>query len=375
MLKRLLVTLFLFNSTLLFASQKNLSLQDHKSEAQFKKITNDIANLYESEIKELNVIFSTRLNWHEDSPNASALKIENSWSINFNGGLYREAQITNDAYALSVCHEIGHLIGGAPFNSSNLTHETSVEGQSDFWASTVCIKNYFSHFPDQDYRPSKEAQKICNPRQNFTATEKTNCMRTIDAGISLASFLSKSEKNKKINYFQIDSAISSFTKKEHPNAQCRFDTIKIGALCELENVKMTKTTFLSRELSDLNCKISNKAEFSNVRANCWFNSDINNLIINVTKVSKKNSWGKVSIVFSNHESAKYDFSINLEKDGAQYLELQINHDSVTLKENAKDQIVLFNFKTLKKIKNPINAHLEIRKDGIVIQKLKLLLTN
>ena len=36
------------------------------------------------------------------------------WIINLYGGLARHPLITEDAYALVICHEIGHHIGGAP---------------------------------------------------------------------------------------------------------------------------------------------------------------------------------------------------------------------------------------------------------------------
>merc|ERR1719433_1078923 len=79
--------------------------------------------------------------WHDDNANAYASKTGLSWEVFMLGGLARHAAITKDGFALVVCHEIGHLIGGAPLIPGR-PEPIANEGQADYWGATKCLKRY-----------------------------------------------------------------------------------------------------------------------------------------------------------------------------------------------------------------------------------------
>lgn len=59
------------------------------------------------------------------------------------GGTTRVKGMTKDAYATIICHELGHVLGGAPYQTINGVEWSSAEGQADFFAARVCLPKYF----------------------------------------------------------------------------------------------------------------------------------------------------------------------------------------------------------------------------------------
>jgi hypothetical protein len=59
------------------------------------------------------------------------------------GGTTRAKGMTKDAYAAAVCHELGHVLGGAPYQTIKGSEWASSEGQADFFAASVCLPEYF----------------------------------------------------------------------------------------------------------------------------------------------------------------------------------------------------------------------------------------
>ena len=63
------------------------------------------------------------------------------WIVNMYGGLARHALTTPDSFAGVICHELGHHLGGYPRKSTAFW--ASNEGQSDYFASTKCLRRVF----------------------------------------------------------------------------------------------------------------------------------------------------------------------------------------------------------------------------------------
>ena len=66
---------------------------------------------------------------------------ENEALILVNNGLMVHSQMNIKLLDLFLCHELGHLLGGAPkiIRRNGKTSWSSVEGQSDYYASSVCM--------------------------------------------------------------------------------------------------------------------------------------------------------------------------------------------------------------------------------------------
>lgn len=76
--------------------------------------------------------------------NASAQRMGSTWVVNMYGGLARHNEITIDGFALVLCHEIGHHLGGAPKYGGFNTWGTN-EGGSDYFATLKCLRRIFQN--------------------------------------------------------------------------------------------------------------------------------------------------------------------------------------------------------------------------------------
>lgn len=134
------------------------------------------------------------------------------------GGLAAIPNVTEDAFTLVVCHELGHLYGGEPFSDPN--NRTSIEGQADYWAGQRCFKEVVGDLPK--LIPSKASLSIC---RNDEA-----CARGLDAALVLTAFYAD---NRSIPHPQLgtpDQNVVTEILKTHPEPQCRLDTYRAGLL-------------------------------------------------------------------------------------------------------------------------------------------------
>lgn len=214
-------------------------------ETVFNHVINVVEELYKPIVKKHGGNLEVVRKWTDGTVNAYAQQIGSTWKVSMFGGLARHAAITPDGFALVVCHEIGHHIGGAPKNKNwwGSIAWSSNEGQSDYWGSTKCLKRIFKEleeeasldFEDVDY---KFAEKECDKR--YADQEgKDMCVRASMAGKSLALLFKDLRKMKTdIRFNTPDKKVVVKTYNKHPEPQCRIDTYLAGALCykSLEDV-------------------------------------------------------------------------------------------------------------------------------------------
>lgn len=140
------------------------------------------------------------------------------------GGFARLPGMTLDGLALTACHEIGHGIGGAPFKISG----TSTEGQSDYFASKVCLPIVFKYLEDRKIRTQNNyVHNLC---EKFTGLH-SDCLRlfsAIEADIIFFRYLG-TETSFSTRATEEAQGINR-TDSFYPTAQCRLDTMSNGAL-------------------------------------------------------------------------------------------------------------------------------------------------
>jgi len=86
------------------------------SEAQFNKVIDRVDSLFKSKIQSLGAQLVFNRNWNDGTVNAYAQRDQsnpNVWNVAMFGGLARHPQMTEDGFAVVVCHELGHHLGGA----------------------------------------------------------------------------------------------------------------------------------------------------------------------------------------------------------------------------------------------------------------------
>lgn len=136
--------------------------------------------------------------------------------VHIYGGLAAIPNVTEDSFALVVCHELGHLYAGVPYSDAH--NRLSVEGQADHWAGLHCFKEVVGALPK--LVPSKTSLTACKSDEA--------CARGLDAALILTAFFAD---NRSIPHPRVDTPdrnVATEILKTHPEPQCRLDTYRAG---------------------------------------------------------------------------------------------------------------------------------------------------
>jgi hypothetical protein len=210
------------------------------TEETFNSVIDKVVKVYEPIITANNATLKVARNWDDGTVNAYASRSGSTWNVAMFGGLARHAAITADGFALVVCHELGHHIGGAPkkggwFGSAWATNE----GQADYFATLKCLRKSF--------RGENNAEIVKNldvPAAVTTAcaeqfsdnAEQLICERGAMAGLSTAKLFQDLRSQTTAPEFTTpDSKVASKTDHNHPDTQCRLDTYFAGAICNIDD--------------------------------------------------------------------------------------------------------------------------------------------
>jgi len=159
--------------------------------------------------------------WEDPYFGASASKSEipNSIAVYARGGLVRVPEMTEDILALVLCHELGHVLGGAPYQDVPGAEWTSVEGQADFFASSRCLPSYFQNLAEGKLEPKELQRKV---------------LETSLATVLFFQKYSLAEKEPISLEKAAPEIATSLDRIRYPSLQCRLDTFKAGASCVTE---------------------------------------------------------------------------------------------------------------------------------------------
>lgn len=204
------------------------------SEAQFNAVITRVEEVYSSIVSQHGGRLVVQRNWTDGTVNAYAEQQGSTWNVAMFGGLARHETITEDGFALVVCHELGHHIGGAP---RKLGRWASNEGQADYFAALKCLRRVWNY--DDNIEVVSKMTDI--PKALFEACGRKHvwnvdvamCVRTGMAGMSVAKLFHSFEAAASEPRFETpDRSIVTRTYDNHPAYQCRLDTFFQGALCE-----------------------------------------------------------------------------------------------------------------------------------------------
>jgi len=199
-------------------------------EQQFNEVINTIEKIYKPVVAAQGKVLQINRLWTNDTVNANASQSGNRYILNMYGGLARHETITMDGFALVVCHELGHHLGGAPKGGW-----ASNEGQSDYYANLKCLRQVFADPDAAAFTRKSEgdevAEKGCEAMYS-DPQERTACIRGSMAGKSVA-YLFKVLRNETVTpRFDTPSAVVvTSMMSAHPPTQCRMDTYLQGSLC------------------------------------------------------------------------------------------------------------------------------------------------
>jgi len=135
-----------------------------------------------------------------------------------------------------LCHEIGHHIGGAPKAKKKKLRHYSIEGQSDYFATTKCMRKLFTDDENTELLASVDLDSyIYRSCREISAdtNDLANCLRSGQAAWDLGHLLKAMYRSKRTLDFETpDPTVVSQTLDYHTNPQCRLDTYWQGALCD-----------------------------------------------------------------------------------------------------------------------------------------------
>jgi hypothetical protein len=241
------------------------------SESDFNSVLDKVESLYTSIIQEKGGTFEINRLWTNGTVNASAEQIGETWVINMYGGLARHELMTADGFLLVACHELGHHLAGNPKYSSYFGGSSwaSVEGQSDYFGTTKCLKRVYSSMSDEELAQFKGNDPIAKTNCSKIYSETRDqliCERSAIAGIVLGNVLAELGGQAEVKLETPTDAVYSGIYQYHPRAQCRLDTYFQGSLCSIP---------FGQDFSDSDqvtgaCSVETGFE-NGLRPKCWFN--------------------------------------------------------------------------------------------------------
>ena len=218
-----------FSQTRVYQIPLGVPTASEVDEENFIGISNIIYALFQPEIKELKRKVELNLYWETSYFSVWANHHQNIYSINFWGGLARVPSMTKIAWAFTVCHELGHIIAGAPYIDSPKLYWSSAEGQADHFAFNICLPRFLS-LGLFKARIDDKVSRYCDEHNLYRSKF---CKEILQAGIDFSkvtTFVSGVGESVEIYSPEAKTEISLL--KGYPSAQCRLDIAVSASTCE-----------------------------------------------------------------------------------------------------------------------------------------------
>lgn len=243
--------------------QDSIELMGVSGQAEFNEVIEKARKYYEPLIRdEHGGRLVIRADWRNRTVNASASRSGRTWYVNMYGGMARHRSVTPDAFALVLCHEIGHHMGGYPARGW-----AAAEGQADYFATHSCARDLWEGEVEVN---AGFRGKIGNAEEKCDAvwadtSARDLCYRILAASESLAGVLGGGGR---VSLETTDPRRVWSTSMSHPRGQCRLDTYVAGALCDVS----FDTGLIPRRKSDLgvNSCVRSEGLETGVRPQCWY---------------------------------------------------------------------------------------------------------
>jgi hypothetical protein len=206
------------------------------TQAQFNAVIDKLEAIYAPIVSSMGGKLKIARKWDDGTVNANAMRLFSNWNVNMYGGLARHASITEDGFALVLCHEIGHHLGGAPKVAGFLQKWASNEGQSDYFATLKCLRKAFLNDNNEQIVarmnvPAPLAEACTKAWGN--GPDRAICIRNGMAGVSVAGLFAALRSQPEAKFDTPDRKVVTKTDDAHPAHQCRLDTYFQGALCDI----------------------------------------------------------------------------------------------------------------------------------------------
>jgi len=172
----------------------------------FYRIPSIIASLFSKELTHYDLSLDTR--WESPFFGAGVNKIKARLSLMVLGGTARIKGMNQESYAALICHELGHILGGPPYQDFKGAKWSSLEGQADYFAASICLPRYFSFLGIDPSRIDKEVES---------------------AGWHMFKSMmpySTSTRDQALQRKKVKLPAVKRTEQSYPDLQCRYETFR-----------------------------------------------------------------------------------------------------------------------------------------------------
>ena len=228
------------------------------TQEQFNAVIDSVEEIYKPIVASKGGKLVVERKWEDPTVNAYANRgWGGTWNVAMFGGLARHSAVTPDGFALVVCHEIGHHLGGFPKKFG----WASNEGQADYFATLKCLRRVYGSGALSKGMP----QEDCDDAHGGGGGSQ-DCQRNAQAGLSIAKlFQALRNLPEPPEFTTPDESVAERMDNNHPQPQCRLDTYYQGGLC---------TKGLGEDVDDSNplAGTCNRVEGYSVgvRPLCWY---------------------------------------------------------------------------------------------------------
>lgn len=181
----------------------------------FYMIPAQIISLFSNELKKTGFPLILDAKWDSPYFGAGVSFYNDEFRLMILGGTTRIKGMSLDAYAAIVCHEIGHIVGGTPFQTIAGAEWSSAEGQSDYFAASICLPRYFKFKGDDT--------KAIAARVERAGFEMIWALKDFDSNAS-------AEEKKIIRHFDKVPAAKETIINQYPTLQCRYENFRNPAV-------------------------------------------------------------------------------------------------------------------------------------------------
>ena len=156
--------------------------------------------------------------------------------LSFWQGFLTSQYLTSGAFLITACHELGHVIGGAPKEDSIWRPHHTLEGQADYFSTLKCTR-WLQEDKDlkEAFTMSRDPVIIGHCLKSFSSDDEKfeTCLRSAQAGLDFVYLFEMANTESIHASFSTPSEITSGgTYGIHPAFQCRLDIFLAGAVCD-----------------------------------------------------------------------------------------------------------------------------------------------
>lgn len=227
-------------------------------ETKYHQVLDTFIRVYSPTIAKRGGTFHILRDFSDGAVNAWAWRLGNEFHLEVPGGMSRYYLISEEGFIMTICHELGHLLGGAPLKTQK--KNISAEGQSDYFSTSKCIERMLLEItPYKKIKSDPEVISICKHNSS------KYCQRAFSGMKSLTSYYAKLEGAKFPSLLNESTrVVRSTLSSTHPKAQCRLDTMKRGFLCPVNRDE----DFSFDDPKVGACNLNHYPEFA--RPACWY---------------------------------------------------------------------------------------------------------